>query len=109
MRLGLAYSVAAPEIENLPEGTDEPTIDDFRRTIPFGVYTLVNDVSGAAWSGIIMMPAGEHNLDILDSARGQLAASIAFADLRAGVFYDVIAYQEDQSFRVRAFLLEYPR
>ncbi|GIL12164.1 MAG: hypothetical protein BroJett038_08840 [Chloroflexota bacterium] len=109
VRLGLAYSVAAPEIENLPEGTDEPTIDDFRRTIPFGVYTLVNDVSGAAWSGIIMMPAGEHNLDILDSARGQLAASIAFADLRAGVFYDVIAYQEDQSFRVRAFLLEYPR
>ncbi|NWG15961.1 MAG: DUF4397 domain-containing protein [Chloroflexi bacterium] len=108
VRLGLAYSVAAPEIINAPEGTDEPTIEDFRRTIPFGVYTLVNDVSGGTWSAVILMSTGEYNLDLLDSERTQIAASIAFANLRAGAFYDVIAYQERLSPRVRAFLLEYP-
>lgn len=108
VRLGLAYSTAGPVIDNLPEGTDEPTIEDYRRSIAVGTLTLVNDIAGRADSGVILLPAGTFNLDILDSNRAQLAVSLASVDLQAGAHYDLIAYQETSTPRVRAFILPYP-
>ncbi len=108
VRLGLAYSTARPAIDNLPEGTDEPTIEQYRRSIPVGTLTLVNDIAGRADSGVILLPAGTFNLDILDSDRAQLAVSLASVELQAGAHYDLIAYQETGTPRVRAFILPYP-
>ncbi|MBI5666554.1 MAG: DUF4397 domain-containing protein [Chloroflexi bacterium] len=106
--LGLGYSEPAPAIENLPEGTDEPTLDDYRRSIPLGLFQLVNDVPGGAASGLILMSPGTFNLYVLDSNLSALAATLDFVDLQAGAHYDVFAYQEPDSPRVRAFLLAYP-
>ncbi len=108
MRLGLAYSVAAPAVENKPEGADEATIADFRRSIPIGVHTLVSNIPGNTVSGLILMSPGTANLDILDSTLSQLATTLALMDLQAGAHYDVIAYQETDTPRIRAFLLAYP-
>lgn len=108
VQLGLGYSDPAPAIENLPEGTDEPTIDDYRRSIPVGLFQLVNNVPGGAASGLILMSPGTFNLYLLDSNVSQLAATLDFVELQAGAHYDVFVYQEYDSPRLRAFILTYP-
>lgn len=108
VRLGLAYSAAAPAVVNEPEGTEEPTIREYRRSIAAGVHALTDGVPGNAASGIILMSPGMVNLDVLDSNLAEMATTLAFMDLQAGAHYDVIAYQETNTPRVRAFLLKYP-
>lgn len=106
--LGLGYSAPAPAVENLPEGTDEPTVDSYRRSIPGGLLPLVNDIPGGAASGLILMSPGTFNLYILDSSLSKLATTLDFVELEAGAHYDVLAYQEYDTPRVRVFILAYP-
>jgi hypothetical protein len=108
VRLGLAYSAAAPAVVNEPEGTEAPTISEYRRSIAAGVHTLADGVPGNDASGLILMSSGTVNLDVLDSNLAEMATTLAFMDLQAGAHYDVIAYQETDTPRVQAFLLMYP-
>ncbi len=103
---GLAYSAANTTVNN----PDAVSVDsgDIRRSIPFGLQRLVDNIMAQNFSGPVLMPAAAFDIHILDTAQNSLAATIPNVTLAAGAHYDVIAYQEGGSRRVQGFILQYP-
>ncbi len=106
-RFGLAYSAAADSTVSNPDGMSTE-MEDLRRSIPFGLQRLVDNIAGQNFSGSILMPIGAFDIHIVDSTQNALAATIPNFSMEAGAHYDVVAYQESGSPRVRAFMVEYP-
>ncbi|MBC7813710.1 MAG: DUF4397 domain-containing protein [Burkholderiales bacterium] len=119
IRLGLMLSQVDPIRNNVPtpvpgslivpttaEGSDFPA---FRRSIPFGARAIIDDVSGSSASGNIVIPFGTRNMEIIDVEQNLLALTIANVTLELGQHYDVIAFQEANTPRVRGLVLQYPR
>ncbi|MBZ0283539.1 MAG: DUF4397 domain-containing protein [Anaerolineae bacterium] len=102
--LGFASVSATPAAEATANVGEE---DDQRTTIPFDVQHILEDIAGGSTSNVISMPTGTFDLLILDTGLDMLATLISGAELETGMQYDVIAYQETSSPRVRAFLLVY--
>jgi hypothetical protein len=106
-RFGLAYSASADTTVSNPDGVSAD-MEDMRRSIPFGLQRLVDNIAGQNFSAPVLMPIGAFDLHIVDSAQNVLVATIPNFSMEAGAHYDVIAYQESGSPRVRAFVVEYP-
>jgi hypothetical protein len=106
-RFGLAYSSSANPTVGNPDGLSTD-MEDLRRSIPFGLQRLVDNIAGQNFSAPVLMPIGAFDLHIVDSTQNALAATIPNFTLEAGAHYDVIAYQESGSPRVHAFVVEYP-
>lgn len=105
--LGLGFS--PPDTVSAPSGGSHLSLEgDSRRSIPAGVQRVINALGGGSASEIILMPSGLFDIELLDAAAAQLAATIPGVRLEAGAHYDIIAYQEPETDRVRGFLLRYP-
>jgi hypothetical protein len=105
-RLGLAYSLANTTVSNPDRVSAE--MSDVRRSISFGLQRLVENVAGQNFSSPILMPVGAFDIYILDTTQNNVAATIPNITLEAGAHYDVVAYEERESRRVHAFVVEYP-
>jgi hypothetical protein len=106
-RFGLAYSAPANTTVNNPDGVSAD-MEDMQRSIPFGLQRLIGNIGGQNFSGPILMPIGAFDLHVVDTTQNALVATIPNFNLEAGAHYDVIAYHEGTSPRVRAFIVEYP-
>jgi hypothetical protein len=102
----LAYSAANTTVNN-PDGVSVDS-GDVRRSIPFGLQRLVDNVTAQNFSSPVLMPVAAFDIHIVDSRQNALAATIPNVTLAAGTHYDVIAYQDQGSLRVQGFILEYP-
>ncbi len=104
--LGLAFS--PPDPTPLPDTTAQPRNVDLRRTIPFGVQRLVDNIAGGSFSSSILMPTGLTDLEIVDSSQEKLAFTVVDVVL-ANTLYNVIAYEEPETTRIEAFAVSHPR
>jgi hypothetical protein len=106
-RFGLAYAAPADPTVSNPDGVSAD-MGDTRRSIPFGLQRLIDNIAGQNFSSPILMPTGAFDLHIVDSTQNALAATIPNFNMEAGAHYDVITYEEPGSSQVRAFVVEYP-
>ncbi len=113
--LGLAFSdpdpVRPPTVEApvTPEVTADANQPNVIYTLPFGVQKLVNDIAPGSTSSVILMPIGDFDLDLIESADNKLAISIPKVTLSANVHIDVIAYADPNSGNISAFAVTYPQ
>lgn len=104
--LGLAFS--PPDPTPLPDTTAQPRNVDLRRTIPFGVQRLVDNIAGGSFSTSILMPTGLTDLEIIDSSQEKLAFTV-FDVVLENTLYNVIAYEEPETTQIEAFAVSHPR
>lgn len=82
--------------------------DDLRRSIPGGMQQLIDSVPGGSVSTAALLPSGIFSLEILDAVTAQWGATIPNVALDPGAHYDVIAYEEQDTTRIQAFVVAYP-
>jgi hypothetical protein len=103
--IGLGFSTQDPTPQ--PGVTIEPN-QDLRRSIPGGIQQLVENILGGTVSPVILMPTGIFDMEILDTATNQLATTVLNVNLEADRHYDIIAYEEQDTTRILAFVVQYP-
>jgi hypothetical protein len=107
MEFGLAFSEAPEEAQGVSTPTFEPQ-PDLRRSIPFGVFRIMNNIGGGSASNAVLMPQGTFDVSILDSAVLQIGATVKGVPLGENTHYDIVAYEEVESQRILAFAVPYP-
>jgi hypothetical protein len=107
-RFTLAYGVptetARPgDLEQFGEGV-------FRQSFAFGIQLLetVEVTEAGSFSNVSLIPAGTHDIYVIDSNTNEIAVNIQNVTISEGTHYDVLAFQNRDSPRVRAFILAYP-
>jgi hypothetical protein len=106
---GLAYSVSTATNPNPSRLSESAAGELFRRSIPFGVTTLVGmEARMGEISNVLLAPLGIYDIHITDTANNEIAATIRQVSLEPGVHYDVVAFQFPGSQRVEGFVLPYP-
>lgn len=82
----------------------------YRQSFSFGIEPLnaVNTTEAGSFSNVSLIPAGTHNIYIIDTTVNQIAANIQNVTINETTHYDVFAFQERDSLRVRGFILAYP-
>lgn len=110
IQMGLAYSTATEAGSNR-FGT-VPDADNFRRSLAFGMERIppITDIPAGTASGFGIVPVGIHSVHVIDITDDpdSVTSSINGIEMESSRLYDVIAYQEAGSRRVRAFVLAYP-
>lgn len=108
-QLGLAHSTSASTSANPSRFSESPAGELFRRSIPFGVTTIVGMESRpGSVSNVLLAPIGTYDVHILDTVTKEIAATIRQVNLQAGIHFDVIAFQHPDSQLVEGFVLPYP-
>jgi hypothetical protein len=102
-QLGFGYTVAT---ENVTQPGPE---DGYRRTMEFGVNIVVRETwPGEIFSPPAYIPAGTHNLHILETSQTELALILTNVQLEGDQHYDIVAYQQENSPQVVSFIIAYP-
>jgi hypothetical protein len=104
----LAYSESTTETESEATPAPAPEAPDLRRSIPFGVFRIMSNVGSGDASNAILMPAGRFDISIIDTELLQIGATISGVPLNGNTHYDIVAYQEVGTARIRAFAVPYP-
>lgn len=106
---GLAYSSSTAANTNPSRLSESPAGELFRRSIPFGVTTIIGmNARQATVSNVLLAPLGTYDVHVLDVVTNEIAATIRQVNLQPGILYDVVAFQYPESRRVEGFVLPYP-
>lgn len=105
--LGVGFADASPTPVAEATANIGPE-DDERDTIAFGVQRILENIAGGSKSDIILMPTGTFDIMILDSVQDLLAATVSGVTMESDTHYDIFAFQETTSPRVRTFAVIYP-
>jgi len=108
-QFGLAHSLSTGTDANPSRNSESPTGELFRRSIPFGVTTMVGiEARQGSASNVLLAPLGTFDIHVIDMVNDEIAATIRQVALQPGTHYDVIAFQYPESQRTEAFILPYP-
>jgi hypothetical protein len=115
---GLGYSDPVPGSDIVPVVDPNATqpadgsfvTDPYRRSLPFGTVRLIDDVGSISTSEFF--PArrinGAKDFIIIDMYQTMMAAAVANVVLETNRYYDIVAFQQQGSTLVTAFIVEYP-
>lgn len=87
----LGVTFIAMDVEIDPITAEE----GYRRSIPFGLSTAVQDVDSRTASSVVRVPAGEIALQVVDTAQNDLALVLPTFEFEANAHYDVIAFEQE--------------
>ncbi len=108
-QFGLAYSTSTATDTNPSRLSESPAGELFRRSIPFGVTTILGmEARPGMSSTVLLAPLRSNDIHVVDLVTNEIAATIRQVDLQPGTHYDVIAFQHPESQLVEAFVLPYP-
>jgi Domain of unknown function (DUF4397) len=108
-QFGLAHSISTTTNANPSRNSESPAGELFRRSIPFGVTTIVGmEARQGSSSNVLLTPLGTYDVHVVDLVTNEIAATIRQVSLQPGTHYDVVAFQYPTSQLVEAFVLPYP-
>lgn len=115
---GLAYSEPVPGSDLPPviDPAETPPAeggvadDPYRVSLPFGAVRLIDDIFTGNVSPFIAVSQirGAKDIQIIDNFQTMVAATIANVTLESDTYYDIVAFQQESSTQVTAFILPYP-
>lgn len=99
---GMGYSQPNPNI-------NQPGIaDDYRLSLPVGVLQAARDTLPLAASLISRLPAGQHNIRVIDNDEAAIAYTFIEFTIEAGTLYDIIVQEELDGNQVDPVIIPFP-